>query len=137
MLARRWATRAGWLWVLLGAGCGGGGGADPPPEAPPPLTAQERRLVLSYEERIGAHCVRVSRALVDPARAPTARQEAAAFAAADELLALARAKPHAEVQSGQDLRLFVSDVVENLEGSNCDPRMLGRLARGLRDIPRG
>ena len=36
---------------------------------------------------------------------------------------------------GQDLRLFLSDVIENLDGSNCDPRMRARLEQALRAIP--
>ena len=50
-------------------------------------------------------------------------------------LALAARKPTAPVGPGQDLRLFVGDVAENLEGSNCDPRLIGRLEEGLGSIP--
>lgn len=51
-------------------------------------------------------------------------------------MGLAAAKPTAPLGAGQDLRLFVTDVAENLEGSNCDPRMIARLERGLARIPR-
>ena len=80
--------------------------------------------------------MRVARSLVDPRAAPSPGQERAAFGAADRLLGLAARKPTAPLGAGQDLRLFVSDVVENLEGSNCDPRMIARLERGLARIPR-
>jgi hypothetical protein len=126
--------------LALAAGCGGEaseGPATPEPatETPAKLTAQERRLVSSYEGAIESHCVRVSQSLVDPPAAPSLRQEEAAFEAADELVALAADKPTAPYGPGQDLRLFVSDVVENLEGSNCDPRMIARLEQGLAEIP--
>ena len=122
--------------ALAAGGCGGE--EDSPEEAAPRpvgLTAEERRSAAAYERRIQAHCGRVARSLVDPVAAPTPRQEERAFAAADALLALAAEKPTAPIGPGQDLRLFVSDVTENLEGSNCDPRMIARLEQGLAGIP--
>jgi hypothetical protein len=118
---------------------GGCGDEDPVQKAgprPSRLTADERRLLDLYEGRIQTHCVRVARSLVDPRAAPSPGQQEAAFEAADRLLGLAARKPTAPLGAGQDLRLFVSDVVENLEGSNCDPRMIGRLEQGLARIPR-
>ena len=129
----------------IAAGCGGDPAQEPAAQepaaqapaaqAPQTLTAKERRLVGSYERAIESHCVRVARSLVDPGAAPSRRQQEDAFAAADELVALAASKPTAPYGPGQDLRLFVSDVVENLDGSNCDPRMIGRLEQGLAGIP--
>jgi hypothetical protein len=121
--------------VAIG-GCGGEDPADQARDRARRLTADERRQLEAYEARIQAHCVRVARSLVDPRAAPSPREEAAAFEAADRLVGLAAAKPTAPLGAGQDLRLFVSDVVENLEGSNCDPRMTARLERGLARIPR-
>lgn len=120
--------------VALGvAGCGDGGESQAPRAAE--LTADERRLVTSYEGRIQEHCVRVARSLTDPAAAPSPGEQSSAFQAADALAALAASKPTARVDAGQDLRLYLSDVVENLEGSNCDPRMIVRLERALAKIP--
>ena len=120
--------------VLALLGCGGG--ASAPADRPePPLTAREAEQVRAYEGRITAHCSRIARAQVDPQEQPTPAQEREAFAAADALIALARSRPRAETGVGQDLRLLLSDVVENLEGSNCDPRMTARLERGLGQIP--
>ena len=124
------------LAVLVLLGCGDSRDAGPPEPAaePPTLTRDERRLLATYEGRIEVHCVRVARSLVDPGRAPTPAQERRAFAAADELAALVARKPRSEVDVGQDLQLYLSDVIENLEGSNCDPRMIARLEKWLAGI---
>ena len=87
------------------------------------------------EAQLTRHCVRVARSFVDPRAEVRPEQERAAFAAADRLVALAARSPRAPLGAGQDLRLFLSDTVENLEGSNCDPRLLARLQRGLGEIP--
>lgn len=99
------------------------------------LTGEERRLLTIYDRRIEAHCIRVGRSLVNPRAAPSPRQQERAFAAADALIALAAEKPTAPLGAGQDTRLFLSDTIENLEGSNCDPRMIARLSEGLAQIP--
>ena len=121
------------------AGCGGddtGSDSDRARPAPAPvLTSAERRLVATYEGRIQEHCVRVARSLADPSAAPSPGQQQRAFAAADALGSLAARKPTAEIDVGQDLRLFLSDLIENLEGSNCDPRMRARLEQALSVIP--
>ena len=107
------------------------------PEATPEvhLSAAEKRRIRALEGRIGTHCVQVAQSLVDPDARPSPAEEAAAFKAADDLVALARAKPTALFDVGQDLRLLVGDVIENLEGANCDPRMVARLERGFATIP--
>ncbi len=92
-------------------------------------------MLAAYDRRIQAHCLRVGRSLVEPQAAPSARQEERAFAAADALIALAAEKPGAPLGAGQDTRLFLADVLENLEGSNCEPRMVARLEQGLAGIP--
>jgi hypothetical protein len=124
--------------VLLAAGCGGSDqpAAPPPARTPePPLTREERDTVRRLEAQLTRHCVRVAQAFVDPQATVRPAQERAAFAAADRLVALAARSPRAPLGAGQDLRLFLSDTVENLQGSNCDPRLLARLQRGLSEIP--
>jgi len=98
------------------------------------LSSQERQMIFAFDQRIQAHCVRVAGTLTDPSSAPSPKEERNAFAAADGLIALATRKPTAPLGAGQDVRLFLSDVVENLEGFNCDPRMISRLERGLAGI---
>ena len=120
---------------VVALGCGGDESERPAAPAAAALSDAERRLVASYEGRIQAHCVRVARSLADPGAAPTPAERSSAFRAADALAALAARKPTAVVDAGQDLRLYLSDVVENLEGSNCDPSMVVRLERALAAIP--
>ena len=105
------------------------------PEQPARLSAGERRRVAQLDRRIATHCIRVARSLVRPRAAPSERERERAFAAADELIELAAANPTADLGAGQDLRLLLSDTVENLEGSNCDPAMLSRLQQGLASVP--
>jgi hypothetical protein len=125
------------LCGALIAACGGEPSESPDRQAQANLrvTASERQMIEAYDSRIATHCVRVSRGLVDPQAGPSPRQTRGAFNAARRLLALASEKPGAPLGAGQDLRLFVSDVIENLEGSNCDPRMIALLASGLAEIP--
>ena len=145
--SRRPRAVAAVVLVLAGltaaSGCGeeGSEGQSAPapagrePAAQSRLTGEERRLLRTYEGLIATYCVRVARSLVEPQAGPTPKQEDRAFAAVDDLVALAGRKPTAPVGPGQDLRLFVSDVAENLEGSNCDPRLILRLEKGLSSIP--
>ncbi len=125
------------LLALSGGALGCGDEESPgglPAAADAELTGEERRSLADYDRRIQAHCLSVGRSLIDPRAAPSAREQERAFAAADELIALAAAKPAAPLGAGQDTRLFLSDTIENLEGSNCDPRMISHLAQGLAAI---
>lgn len=116
-------------------GCGAADGDRTRTVSPSALTGAERRMVATYEGRIQEHCIRVAQSLVDPSVVPSPRQQRRALGAADALGALAARKPTAEIDVGQDLRLFLSDVIENLDGSNCDPRMRARLEQALSTIP--
>ena len=121
--------------VLLGCGGAADNDASTRTATPSALTNAERRLIATYEGRIQKHCVRVARSLADPRAAPSPDQQRRALETADALGALAARKPTAQIDVGQDLRLFLSDVIENLEGSNCDPRIRARLEQALRSIP--
>ncbi len=99
-------------------------------------SAAEKRRLRTLESRIGRHCVEVAQSLAQPEARPTPAEEARAFKAADDLVAIVRAKPNALFGLGQDLRLYLGDVIENLEGANCDPRMVARLERGLATVRR-
>ena len=131
------------LTTILAAALLGACGASEPRARPAPTpaaarsaTEDERRALRRAEARIQRHCVAVSRSVVDPEAAPSPAERERADAAADRLVAVVRANPRADLGAGQDLRLFLADVIENLEGSNCDPRMIERLERGLATVPR-
>jgi hypothetical protein len=125
---------------LLG-GCGGDEGSPATTETSPPtlreqrLTAEERDLARRSEREIAAYCRRLALSVAGERKSPSPRQEASAFAAADRLIGLARRKPAAEIETGVDLRLKLGDIAENLEGSNCDPRIVARLEAGFASVP--
>jgi hypothetical protein len=56
-------------------------------------------------------------------------------AALNELIELARAKPEAPAPAGGSVRLALGDIAENLEGTNCDPRLVERIDAVLADLP--
>lgn len=124
----------GVLAALAAAGCGGGEEAE---RAPPGsaedgrLTAAERARVRASEQAIAAYCRRLALSPTERGKLPSAKQERRAFEAARRLTTLAREKPYATTGPGSDVRLFVSDLIENLEGSNCDPRLISVLEQGL------
>jgi hypothetical protein len=119
------------------AGCGGGGddGAAATVPRPGPLSAGQRRQVDRAEQRIAAYCRRYGRSVGQGRGAPPAGAQRRGFAATDELIALARQNPQGVVRPGLDLRTLLGDVAENLEGSNCDPRLVARLERALTLLP--
>jgi hypothetical protein len=105
------------------------------PASPAALTRAERDLVGESESAIVEYCRRRALALTDPAKRPTAAQQADAIEAVDALIDLAAAKPEARLRPGVEVRLYVGDLTENLEGANCDPLILGRLQEGLAALP--
>jgi hypothetical protein len=127
------------LATIALAGCGDGEESAPPTEVPATdarrLTPAERDLVEDSEEAIVAYCRRAALALTRPGKRPTVDQQARALEAVDELIALAAEKPAARTEPGGDVRLFVGDLAENLQGSNCDPIIVARLDAGLATLP--
>jgi hypothetical protein len=122
--------------------CGGGDdGATEPPTATTPgaerqaLTAAERDLVQRSERKIRVYCARFAAMALREGRPPSGAEQARAAAALDRLIALAREKPAASLGAGVDLRLFLSDLAEDFEGINCDPRLLDQLEQGLTTVP--
>ena len=99
------------------------------------LTAAERGLLEHSERSIDSYCRRRALAIANPARAPTARQQARAVNAIDRLTELGEQKPAAEVSRDIDLELYLSDLAETLEGSNCDPALVARLDQALAALP--
>jgi hypothetical protein len=87
------------------------------------------------EQAILAYCARLALSVSEGREPPSARRQATAFEAARRLTELAGRNPDATVRPGVDTRLFVSDLIEDLEGSNCDSRLVAALEQGLAAPP--
>jgi hypothetical protein len=121
--------------ALVGAGCGDDGVTTTPAPEGGELTAAERKLVEESEAAIVDYCAQRALGLTDPDKRPTAGQQAQALEAVDALIDLTARKPDAKVTPSSEMALFVGDLTENLEGSNCDPLIVGRLQEGLASLP--
>jgi hypothetical protein len=123
--------------ALAFAGCGGdeSGGSGEDPAQRQELTAGERDLVREDERAIQSYCVQFALYAAGQRKSPPASREQRALAAVDDLIGLARDKAFARVERGVNLRLAISDLAENLEGSNCDPRIVAGLNQGLSELP--
>jgi len=99
------------------------------------LTAAERERLRADEAAIARYCSARALALTDPGERPTVAQQARALEAVDAIVALAVESPEVKVKPRVDARLHLGDLIENLEGSNCDPLILGRLEQGLGAVP--
>jgi hypothetical protein len=142
IVARGLAALATALCVLGLAGCGGDAGPSTvastttiSPRAVHRLTASERRLIADSEMAIEVYCRRSTLGLVKPRKRPSADQRARALDSVDALVALAHEKPAGRVRRAVDVRLLLSDLAEDLEGSNCDPAIISRIDQGLAGIP--
>lgn len=127
---------AGMLCAVTAGACGDDGTTEgEPPDEPAGsvtrLTADERRLVADSEAAIQLYCRKRALALTDPDKRPTVGQQARALEAVDALVKLADEKPAASLRPGVDVRLFLGDLAENLEGSNCDPAIVARIDEGI------
>ena len=139
----RAAARLLVIGALLGstalAGCGddedAAGTTTTSAGASAELTSAERDLVSDSEAAIVDYCRRRALGLTDADKRPTAGQQARALEAVDAMVGLAGDKPKAEVRRGVEVSLFLGDLTENLEGSNCDPLIVGRLQQGLASLP--
>jgi hypothetical protein len=120
------------------AGCGDGGGSEgnlSTTTAEATLSPAEQRTAQAAERTIASYCQKLGAAAAGQRAAPTAGERAEAFDRVDRLLELAASKPLAEIEAGVDMRLFISDLAENLEGSNCDTGLVEALDAGLAELP--
>ena len=101
---------------------------------PQPLSPAGMRVIQRARDAVSAHCRQVADALGKGAMPPQASFERAT-AALDELAELAADQPEAEAEDGSTPRLALGDIAENLEGTNCDPRLVARIDQALAGLP--
>jgi hypothetical protein len=133
------AVAAG-LAMLAVVACGDGGspgtgGTTPAGATAKRLTADEQALVTRSDRTVVRYCGKLALSLTGQRKPPSAQEQGRAFAATDRLIELAREKPAARVESGVDMGLFLGDLAEDLEGSNCDPRLVERIDQALATLP--
>jgi hypothetical protein len=120
------------LALVLGS-CGdeGGTGASTATE-PGRLTAAESETIVVARESVGRYCTRIAQRR---GALPSAGEFDGVAAALDELAALARRRPNDVDPSGASAELALGDIAENLEGSNCDSRLVERIDEQLAALP--
>lgn len=99
------------------------------------LTAAEQALASGSERAVLRYCGRLALALTGQGEPPSVVEQRRALAATDRLIELGRSKPAAPVEGGTDMRLLLADLAEDLEGSNCDQRLVTRIDQGLATLP--
>ena len=117
---------------MLGS-CGdeGGTGASTATE-PGRLSAAEAETIVAAREAVGRYCARIAEMRGAP---PSAREFDRVVGALDKLAALARRRPNDVDPSGASAELALGDIAENLEGSNCDSRLVERIDEQLAALP--
>jgi hypothetical protein len=125
------------LLAMALAACGEDGTNAPTESVTQPPTPQRKlpetrqREVFADQQEISEYCRQRALSLQTDEAPPSAPEARRALAAADRLAELARARPYDLVQTGVDMRLYVGDLVEDLENLSCDPALVARLAEGL------
>ena len=94
------------------------------------------RVIRRTRDEVAVYCRRVARVLGgEPG--PTAADYERVTSAIDRLVALAAQRPQATDAIGTTPRLALGDIAENLEGANCDPRLVERIDAALATLPPG
>lgn len=83
------------------------------------------------------HCAIVARYLAGRRAPPTAEEFERVVAALDRLAERAELSPQATIADGSTPRLALGDIAEDLEGSNCDSRLVDRIDTALAGLPPG
>jgi hypothetical protein len=122
------------------ASCGDGGSPDAgsttsTSAAPQRLTAAEQALVTRSEQAVQRYCGKLALSLTGQGKPPSAEEQSRAFVATDRLIELANEKPAAPLDTGLEMGLFLGDLAEDLEGSNCDSRLVERIDQALATLP--
>jgi hypothetical protein len=128
------------LSLLAIASCGNGespqgAGTTATGAAARRLTSAEQALVARSERTVQRNCGKLALSVTGQARPPLPEDASRAFAATDRLIELAHAKPAASIENGVAMGLFLGDLAEDLEGSNCDSRLVERIDQALATLP--
>ena len=127
------------LSLVAIASCGDGGSSKTASttdgEGSRRLTPAEQALVSRSERAVQRYCGKLALSLTGQRRPPSVQEQAGAFAATDDLIGLARSKPAAPVEGGVDMGFFLGDLAEDLEGANCDQRLVQRIDVALATLP--
>ena len=94
------------------------------------------RVIRRAQTAVDTYCGRVAEALGE-GRGPTPADFERVSSAIDQLVALAAQRPQATDPIGTTPRLALGDIAENLEGSNCDSRLVERIDVALASLPPG
>lgn len=124
------------------AGCGGNGedGVTQPrtvADGGTELAPGEEDLVRRAQERVRSYCGQRVRALAGQGNPPSPRDFYVVTQVIEELGVLAAEKPEAETAEGVSVRLALGDIAEDLEGTNCDPRLVEQIDQLLSTAPPG
>jgi len=144
-----WRTRllcATLASAIVTAGCGDSdspsaeeGTATVSAQATVPASRQELspaglRVIETARNEVSAYCRSVAEGL-GGGEGPRPSDLDRVTAALDRLAALATEQPGAETVDGTTPRLALGDIAENLEGTNCDPRLVTRIDEALAALP--
>jgi hypothetical protein len=121
------------LTCLVGPGCGGDDGSTTTasPARDVTLSSAERAHADRSVAAIRAYCRRVARYATGQAGPPGPSSTRRAVDAARDIASLAQREPDARYRGSQRARDLAGDLAEDLEGTNCSPRLVAELARGL------
>ncbi|HSE04391.1 MAG TPA: hypothetical protein VLK35_09610 [Methylomirabilota bacterium] len=129
------------LALVALAACGDGGSPDAAgmttttSAAPQRLTAAEQALVARSERAVQRYCGKLALSLTGQGKPPSAEEQSRAFVATGRLIELASEKPAAPLDTGLEMGLFLGDLAEDLEGSNCDSRLVEQIDQALAALP--
>jgi hypothetical protein len=100
------------------------------PEIAEVLREPPGRVVERAQREVAGYCRLVASAL-GGGKGPTPRDYERVTSAIDELASLAAQRPEATTPLGTTPRLALGDLAENLEGTNCDARLVEQIDEAL------
>jgi hypothetical protein len=99
------------------------------------LSAAEDSVVARSQTSLRGYCRILALYLAGKRAAPTDTDTREVDDALEQLIALAREKPDARAKNEETLRLVLSDMAEDLEGSNCSGSFQQKLDAALAALP--